>query len=92
MNVNSVIRCCVGPLFPFHLQRRKRLAEKWSANVLQRSTEKWLNVKKAGRLRQAREMRREQSAKLIQYHWRRYIAKKRRYEAQLICLRSRIKQ
>lgn len=76
----------------FDLQRRRRLAEKWSANVLQRSTGKWLNMKKAARLRQAQEMRRERSAKLIQHHWRRYIAKKRRYEAQLVCLKSRIKQ
>ena len=91
MDVKSILSCQAWSL-PFQLQRRRKLAEKWSATVLQRSTEKWFSMKKAKRLHRAQELRREQSAKLIQQHWRKYIAKKRRYEAQLVRLKSRIKQ
>ena len=86
---SNLSRHCI---FLLPVQRRRRLAETWSAVVLQRSTEKWLNRKKAARERRVQEMRREWSAKLIQRHWRKYIANKRRYEAQLACLKSRIKK
>jgi len=74
------------------LQRQRDLNQQWSALVIQRHIRKWLCRNRAIRVRQARLAYRDRAARTIQFHWRGFIAEKRRYEATCARLRARLRR
>ena len=64
----------------------------WCAAVIQRAVRHWLGQRRARRLRLARERARHNAAATIQFHWKLYIAKKRRYESSYATLKARLER
>ena len=67
-------------------------ARQWCASVIQRAVRHWLGQRRAKRLREARERARHRAAATIQYHWKFYIAQKRRYESTYAKLKARLER
>jgi ankyrin repeat protein len=81
----------IQAVWRFHVhKRRKALGSAWAANRVKSAAKKVALKKRATRLRMVRERERNSAACVIQKHWREYIARKRRYEATVRQLRSKI--
>ena len=88
----NMLSTYVRMLYCIVSQRLGKIARSWAVDTLAITAQQVVQRKRAATARCARKRRMEWAAGVIQQHWKKYIANKRRYEAKAASLISRIRR